>query len=42
MRNKEFLEDLNVDGKIIVKWIFKKRYGGTNWFHILQARNRGR
>jgi hypothetical protein len=25
------LEDLDVDGKIILKWIFKKWYGGMDW-----------
>jgi hypothetical protein len=29
MREKDRLEDLNVDGKMKVKWIFKKWYGGT-------------
>jgi hypothetical protein len=31
------LEDLGVDVRIIVKWIFKKWYGGMDW--ILQAQN---
>ena len=41
MREKDCLVDLKVDGKIIVKWIFKKWYGEhENWFCMVQARNR--
>jgi len=34
------VEDIGVDVRIIVKWIFKKWYGGMDW--ILHAQNRER
>ena len=34
------MEDIGVDVRIIVKWIFKKWYGGMDW--ILHAQNRER
>jgi hypothetical protein len=33
------LEDLGVDGKIILKWIFKKVDGGLEWIDLAQDRD---
>jgi hypothetical protein len=35
------LEDLGVDGRIILKWIFKKWNGAWTETHLAQVRNRG-
>jgi hypothetical protein len=37
------LEDPSVDGRIILKWIFKKRDGGgMDWIDMAQDRDRWR
>jgi hypothetical protein len=36
------LEDQSVDGKIILKWIFKKWDGGTDWIGLTQYKNKWR
>jgi hypothetical protein len=38
----DHLEDLRVDGRIILKWIFKKWYGGMDWIYMAQDRDRWR
>jgi len=41
MREKDRLVDLELDGKVILKWILKKWYGEhENWCCMFQARNR--
>jgi hypothetical protein len=35
------LEDPGVDGRIILKLIFKKWYGGIDWIDLTEARDRG-
>ena len=32
--------DLDLDGRIIIKWIFKKWDGGKDWTDLAQGRNR--
>jgi hypothetical protein len=36
------LGDPGVEGKIILKWIFKKWEGGMDWIHMAQDRDRWR
>jgi hypothetical protein len=33
------LEDLGVEGKIIIRWIIKKWDGGMDWIHLAQDRD---
>jgi hypothetical protein len=40
-RGKKYLENLGVDGGIILKWGFKKRIGGgMDWVYLTQNRDR--
>jgi hypothetical protein len=41
-RVRDILEDLNVDGNIILKSIFKKWDGVMDWVDLVQDRNRWR
>jgi len=34
------LEDLGVDGRIILKWFFKNRDGRTGWIDLAQERGK--
>jgi hypothetical protein len=34
------LEDPGADGKIILRWIFRKYGGGTNWIDLAQDTDR--
>ena len=40
LRKRDYLEDLGVDGRIILKWIFKKLGRGTDWINLAQYRDR--
>jgi len=40
LREGDHLEDLSVDGRIILKWIFKKWDGGTDWIGLAQNKDR--
>ena len=37
---KNHLGDPGVDGRIKLKWIFKKWDGGMDWIHLAQDRDR--
>jgi hypothetical protein len=36
------LEDPGVDGRIILRWIFRKLDGGMDWIDLVQGRDRWR
>jgi hypothetical protein len=40
LMDREHLDDLGIDGRIILKWIFKKRDRGMSWIDLAQNRNR--
>ena len=42
MREIDHLEDLRVDRRIILKWIFKKWDGGLDWIEVAQDKDRWR
>ena len=42
VRERDHLEYLGADGKIILKLIFKKWDGGTDWIDLAQDRDRWR
>ena len=39
LREREHLEDLCVGGTVILKWVFRKWYGGMDWIDLAQNRN---
>jgi hypothetical protein len=42
LREGDHLGDPAVDGRIILKWIFKKWDGGMDWIELAQDRGRWR
>jgi hypothetical protein len=42
LREGDHLGDAGEDGRIILKWIFKKLGGGMDWIELAQDRNRWR
>jgi hypothetical protein len=42
LREGDHLENPDVDGRIVLKWIFKKWDGGMDWIDLAQDRDRWR
>jgi ribosomal protein S4E len=42
VREGDYVKDLTVDGKILLKWIFKKKDGFMDWINLAQDRKRWR
>jgi hypothetical protein len=42
LRKGDDVEDLGVDGEIILKWVFKMWDGGMDWIDLAQNRGRWR
>jgi hypothetical protein len=40
LRERDFFEDPGVDGRIILRWIFRKWEGGIDWIDLDQNRDR--
>jgi hypothetical protein len=40
LRQGDYLGDPGVDGRIILRWIFKQWDGGMNWIQLAQNRDR--
>jgi hypothetical protein len=42
LREGDHLEDSGIDGRIILKWIFKKGMEGMDWINLAKDRDRWR
>jgi len=42
VREREHLEDSDVDGGILLKWIFRSGVWGMNWLDLAEDRKRWR
>jgi len=40
MRERDGFEDPGVDGRIILRWIFRKWDGGMDWIDLAQDRDK--
>ena len=42
LRERDHLEDPGIDGRIILRWIFRKLDGGMEWIGLAQDRDKWR
>ena len=42
LRERDHLEDPSIDGRIILRWIFRKWDGGMDWIDLARDRDRWR
>ena len=42
MRERDHLGDPGMDGRILLRWIFRKWNGGMDWIDLAQDRDRWR
>jgi hypothetical protein len=42
LKERDHLGDPGIDGRIILRWIFKKWVGGMDWIKLAQDRDRWR
>lgn len=40
MKERNYSEDIVVDGMIVLKWIFKNEDGRVNWINLVQNSDR--
>jgi hypothetical protein len=41
LRESDYLEELSIDDRLILKWIYKNWDGGTDWIDLAQDRDSG-
>jgi hypothetical protein len=39
LKGRDHLEDLSIDGKLILEWILGKQWEGVDWMHLVQDRD---
>jgi hypothetical protein len=42
LTERNHLEELGLDGRVLLKWIFKNWYGNMDWIDLAQDRDRWR
>jgi hypothetical protein len=42
LRERDHVEEVGIDRRIILRWIFERWYGGKDWLDLAQDRDRWR